>query len=57
MVARHDDELFERGWRRRKGIEAYASCTKVAAGDRRHRVQRITRNVPDKMIAVKPADH
>jgi hypothetical protein len=33
-VARHDDELYERGWRRRKGIEAYASHTSVAAGDR-----------------------
>jgi hypothetical protein len=31
-VARHDDELYERGWKRRKGIEAYASRTRVAAG-------------------------
>jgi hypothetical protein len=32
-VARHDDELYERGWKRRTGIEAYASRTSVAAGD------------------------
>ena len=32
-VARHDDEIYERGWHRRKGIEAYASRTSVKAGD------------------------
>jgi hypothetical protein len=32
-VARHDDELYERGWKRRKGIEAYVSRTSVAVGD------------------------
>ena len=28
-VARHDDEVYELGWRRRRGIEAYASRTSV----------------------------
>jgi hypothetical protein len=32
-VARHDDEIYELGWRRRRGIEAYASHTSVKAGD------------------------
>jgi hypothetical protein len=32
-VMRHDDELYERGWRRRKGIEAYASHTSIKAGE------------------------
>src|SRR5688572_17642894 len=32
-VARHDDEIYELGWHRRKGIEAYASRTSVKAGD------------------------
>ena len=32
-VVRHDDELYELGWQRRKGIEAYASRTSVKAGD------------------------
>jgi hypothetical protein len=32
-VVRHDDELYELGWHRRKGIEAYASRTSVTAGD------------------------
>jgi N,N-dimethylformamidase beta subunit-like, C-terminal len=33
-VVRHDDEIYERGWRRRKGIEAYASLTSLKAGER-----------------------
>jgi hypothetical protein len=33
-VVRHDDEIYERGWRRRKGIEAYASHTSIRAGER-----------------------
>ena len=33
-VTRHDDEIYELGWQRRKGIEAYASQTSVKAGDR-----------------------
>lgn len=33
-VARHDDEIYELGWRRRKGIEAYASHTSIRAGER-----------------------
>ena len=32
-VARHDDEIYELGWRRRKGIEAYASHTSLKAGE------------------------
>ena len=32
-VARHDDEIYELGWHRRKGIEAYASQTSVKAGE------------------------
>jgi hypothetical protein len=32
-VTRHDDEIYELGWHRRKGIEAYASHTSVRAGD------------------------
>jgi hypothetical protein len=32
-VARHDDEIYELGWQRRKGIEAYASRTSVKAGE------------------------
>ena len=32
-VARHDDEIYELGWHRRKGIEAYASHTSVKAGE------------------------
>ena len=32
-VARHDDELYELGWHRRRGIEAYASHTSVTSGD------------------------
>src|SRR5829696_156610 len=33
-VARHDDEIYELGWHRRKGIEGYASRTSVKAGER-----------------------
>jgi len=33
-VVRHDDEIYELGWHRRKGIEAYASHTSVKAGER-----------------------
>ena len=32
-VVRHDDEIYELGWHRRRGIEAYASQTSVKAGD------------------------
>lgn len=32
-VHRHDDEIYELGWRRRTGIEAYASHTSIAAGE------------------------
>ena len=32
-VARHDDEIYELGWHRRRGIEAYASHTSIKAGD------------------------
>jgi hypothetical protein len=32
-VARHDDEIYELGWHRRRGIEAYASRTSVKSGD------------------------
>ena len=32
-VVRHDDEIYELGWHRRRGIEAYASHTSVKAGD------------------------
>ena len=35
-VARHDDEIYELGWHRRRGIEAYASHTSVKAGDTLH---------------------
>ena len=33
-VARHDDEIYELGWQRRRGIEAYASHTSIKAGER-----------------------
>src|SRR3982750_1612555 len=33
-VQRHDDEIYELGWQRRRGVEAYASQTSVKAGDR-----------------------
>src|SRR5262245_46502260 len=33
-VARHDDEIYELGWQRRKGIEAYASHTSIKRGER-----------------------
>src|SRR4026207_503051 len=33
-VARHDDEIYELGWQRRRGIEAYASRTSIKAGER-----------------------
>jgi hypothetical protein len=33
-VVRHDDEIYELGWHRRRGIEAYTSHTSVKAGDR-----------------------
>jgi hypothetical protein len=32
-VVRHDDEIYERGWHRRRAIEAYASHTSVRAGE------------------------
>src|SRR5688572_28311769 len=32
-VARHDDEIYELGWHRRRGIEAYASHTSLKAGE------------------------
>ena len=32
-VARHDDEIYELGWHRRQGIEAYASHTSIKAGE------------------------
>jgi len=32
-VARHDDEIYELGRHRRKGIEAYASHTSIKSGD------------------------
>ena len=32
-IARHDDEIYELGWHRRKGVEAYASHTSVKAGE------------------------
>ena len=32
-VVRHDDEIYELGWHRRRGIEAYTSHTSVTAGD------------------------
>ena len=32
-VVRHDDEIYELGWHRRRGIEAYASHTSVKAGE------------------------
>src|ERR1044071_6528897 len=32
-VKRHDDEIYELGWQRRRGIEAYASQTSVKAGE------------------------
>jgi N,N-dimethylformamidase beta subunit-like, C-terminal len=31
-VVRHDDEIYELGWHRRKGIEAYASHTSIRSG-------------------------
>ena len=30
---RHDDEIYELGWHRRRGIEAYASHTSIKAGE------------------------
>jgi len=33
-VARHDDEIYELGWHRRRGIEAYASQTSIKAGEK-----------------------
>src|SRR5574339_906220 len=33
-VARHDDEIYELGWHRRKGSEAYTSHTSIKAGQR-----------------------
>ena len=33
-VARHDDEIYELGWQRRRGIEAYASHTSIKAGEK-----------------------
>ena len=33
-VVRHDDEIYELGWQRRRGIEAYASHTSIKAGER-----------------------
>ena len=33
-MARRDDEIYEQGWRRRRGIEAYASHTSIQAGER-----------------------
>jgi hypothetical protein len=30
-VTRHDDEIYELGWHRRRGIEAYASQTSVTS--------------------------
>ena len=32
-VVRHDDEIYELGWHRRQGIEAYASHTSIKAGE------------------------
>ena len=32
-VARHDDEIYELGWHRRRSIEAYASRTSIKAGE------------------------
>src|SRR5687768_5080233 len=32
-VVRHDDEIYELGWHRRRGIEAYASHTSIKAGE------------------------
>jgi hypothetical protein len=32
-VSRHDDEIYELGWQRRRGIEGYASRTSVRAGE------------------------
>ena len=32
-VVRHDDEIYELGWHRRRGIEAYASQTSIRAGE------------------------
>ena len=32
-VQRHDDEIYELGWQRRRGIEAYASHTSIKAGE------------------------
>ena len=33
-VARHDDEIYELGWQRRRGIEAYASHTSIRTGEK-----------------------
>src|SRR5262245_25853958 len=32
-IRRHDDEIYELGWHRRKGIEAYASHVSIKAGE------------------------
>ena len=32
-VVRHDDEIYELGWHRRRGIEAFASHTSIKAGE------------------------
>lgn len=34
QVTRHDDEIYELGWHRRRGVEAYASHTSIKAGER-----------------------
>jgi hypothetical protein len=31
-VHRHDDEIYESGWQRRRGVEAFASQTSISAG-------------------------
>ena len=33
-VVRHDDEIYELGWHRRRGIEAYASHTSIKTGEK-----------------------
>ena len=33
-VVRHDDEIYELGWHRRRGIEAYAARTSIKTGER-----------------------
>lgn len=32
-VKRHDDEIYELGWKRRRGVEAYTSHTSIKAGE------------------------